>query len=427
MPKFIADIEIHSKYARAVSPQMVIENIALWGVKKGIKVLGTGDFTHPLWLKDLKEKLEPAEPGLFKLKGRYRPKNNHSFDATATRFLLSGEVSCIYPKKNKVRRVHHLIYAPSFEVVDKVNTQLGWIGNLKSDGRPIIGFDSKELLGILLSASSECVLIPAHVFTPWFGLFGSKSGFDSLEECFDDLSKEIFAIETGLSADPAMCWRIPFLDNKAIISGSDSHSLHRLGRETTIFGTELSYSAIMKSLKKRDESFAGTIEFFPEEGKYHYDGHAACGVSFSPTETKKQKGICPKCGKPVTVGVMARVEELATADRPGGFKPDWAKPYYSFVPFDEVVAEALGVGVASKAVWKEYNEAIKNFGSEFGILIDVSESDLRVGLPSAIAEGVIRMRQGKVHIEPGYDGQYGKIKIFEDDERDELNAQKSLF
>lgn len=429
MPKFIADIEIHSKYARAVSKEMIVENLALWAAKKGIQVLGTGDFTHPLWLRELKERLEPAEPGLYRLKERFRPKNNHSFDATKTRFLLSGEISCVYSKKNKVRRVHHLVYAPSFEIAEKINTQLGWIGNLKSDGRPIIGLDSKELLKILLNASPECVLIPAHCWTPWFGVFGSKSGFDSLEECFEELTKEIFAVETGLSSSPEMNWRIPFLDDKAIISSSDSHSLHRIGREANIFNAEISYSAIMKALRNwRSNEFWGTIEYFPEEGMYHYDGHRACQTRLSPRETKQRKGICPVCGKPVTVGVMARVEELAAADRPEGFRPEWAKPYYSFVPFDEIIAEALGIkSVGSKSVWKAYHDAVKNFGSEFGVMIDASEADLRSGLPPAIAEGVIRMRQGKVHIEPGYDGQYGKVKIFEEEERKELNTQKSLF
>lgn len=427
--KFIADLEIHSRYARAVSKEMVVENLALWAAKKGIKVLGTGDFTHPLWLKELKEKLEPAEAGLYRLKERFKPKNNHSFDATTTRFLLSGEVSCIYSKKNKVRRVHHLIYAPSFEVAEKINTQLGWIGNLKSDGRPIIGLDSKELLKILLNASSESVLIPAHVWTPWFGIFGSKSGFDSLEECFEELTPQIFAIETGLSSDPPMNWRIPFLDGKAIMSSSDSHSLHRLGREANIFNTDLSYSGIMKALRNwQGDEFWGTIEYFPEEGMYHYDGHRACQVRLSPAETEKNKGLCPTCGKPVTVGVMARIEELALPERPPGFKPAWAKPYHNFVPFDEIIAEALGVkSTGSKAVWKEYHQALEALGSEFGVMLDAGESALRSALSPAVAEGVIRMRQGKVHIEPGYDGQYGVIKIFDDSERQELNAQKSLF
>jgi len=424
--EFIADIEIHSKYARAVSKEMVVENLALWAAKKGIKVLGTGDFTHPFWLKELKEKLEPAEFGLFQLKKRFQPKNSY-FDISAIRFLLSGEVSCIYSKNNKVRRIHHLIYAPSFEEVDKINTQLGWIGNLKADGRPIIGLDSKQLLKIMLSISSECVLIPAHVFTPWFGLFGSKSGFDSLEECFEELTDKVFAIETGLSANPAMCWRLPFLDNKAIISSSDSHSLHRLGREATIFNTDLSYSAIMEAIKKRDDGLVGTIEFFPEEGRYHYDGHASCGVSLSPEETKKNKGFCPKCGKLLTVGVMSRVLELAAKDRPEGFKPEWAKPYYSLVPLDEIIAEALDVGVNSKRVWEEYDRIIKIFGSEFTVLIKATESDLKTELTPVIAEGILRIRQGKVYIEPGYDGLYGKIKIFTKEEREALSKQKSLF
>lgn len=425
--KFIADIEIHSKYARAVSPQMVLENLALWAAKKGIKVLGTGDFTYPLWFKEIKEKLEPAEAGLFRLKEKYCLKNDGAIDSSETRFILSGEISCIYSKNGRVRRVHHLVYAPNIETVAKINTQLGWIGNLKADGRPMLGLDSKKLLQILLDASPDCVLIPAHVWTPWFGVFGSKSGFNSLEECFDELTPQIFAIETGLSSDPPMNWRIPFLDNIAIISSSDSHSLHRLGREATVLDTELSYSAIMSAIKNRGKEFVSTIEFFPEEGKYHFDGHAACKISLSPEETKKNKGLCPNCGKPVTVGVMARIQELAASDRHEGFKPDWAKPFYSFVPLDEVIAESLDVGVGSKSVWREYDAAIKNFGSEFKILIDVSESELKSGLPPAIAEGVIRMRKGKVHIEPGYDGEYGKIKIFEESERENLAEQKGLF
>ncbi|MDI6820865.1 MAG: endonuclease Q family protein [Patescibacteria group bacterium] len=426
--KFIADIEIHSKYARAVSPQMVLENLALWATKKGIKVLGTGDFTHPAWFKDIKEKLEPAEPGLYQIKEKYVLKSNGVHNPRDTRFILSGEISCVYTKNSRGRRVHHLIYAPSIEIAEKINAQLGWIGNIKSDGRPIIGIDSKELFKVLLTASPDCVLIPAHVWTPWFGVFGSKSGFNSLHECFDELTPQIFAIETGLSSDPPMNWRIPFLDDKTIISSSDSHSLIRIGREATIFDTDLSYQGIMSALKdKKGKELAGTIEFFPEEGRYHYDGHKECKVVWAPEQTKKHKGICPNCGKPVTVGVMARIDELADPKRPQGFKPVWAKPFYNFVPFDEVIGESLGVGKASKSVWIEYENAIEQFGSEFNILINATEKDLRSGLIPIIAEGVIRMRQGKVHIEPGYDGEYGKIKIFEEQERKELEAQKGLF
>ncbi len=426
MPQFIADLEIHSRYSRAVSKEMTLENLALWAAKKGLQVLGTGDFTHPLWFKELKEKLEPAEPGLFQLRPRFRPKNNH-FSTEKIRFLLSSEVNCVYSKKNKVRRVHHLIYAPSFEAVEKINIQLSWIGNLKVDGRPTLALDSKELLKILLTASPDSVLIPAHVWTPWFGIFGSKSGFDSLEECFEELTKEIFAIETGLSSDPPMNWRIPFLDDKAIISSSDAHSLNRIGREATIFDTEISYFGIMKALRKKDETFVGTIEFFPEEGKYHYDGHAACEVSFSPEESKKANYLCPKCGQELTIGVMSRIEELADPHRPPGFKPAWAKKFYSLIPLNEIIAEAFGLNVETKKVLEEYHKAINIFGSEFKVLIEASEKDLRVNLPPLVAEGIMRMRQNKVHIKPGYDGQYGVIKIFEEEEKKVLSHQNTLF
>ncbi|MBI2100676.1 MAG: DNA helicase UvrD [Candidatus Vogelbacteria bacterium] len=418
MPRFIADLEIHSKYARAVSPQMLLPNLALWAKKKGVDVLSTGDATHPQWFADIESKLEPAEPGLFRL------------GESPIRFLIGGEVSCVYKKGGKVRRVHHLIYAPDRVTMKKINTRLAAIGNIHSDGRPILGLDSKELLKIILDASPDCVLIPAHVWTPWFGIFGSMSGFDSLEECFDELASQVFAIETGLSSDPPMNWRIPFLDNKAIISGSDSHSLARLGREATIFNTELSHIGIFAALRARDERLAGTIEFFPEEGRYHYDGHRLCQISFGPEETKKHSGQCPVCGKPLTIGVMNRVAELAALDRPVGWKPVWAKPFHSLVPFDEVIGEALGLGKQSKAVWREYEAAIQKLGSEFAILLDASEGDLRSGLPPAVAEAVVRMRRGEVAITPGYDGEYGIIKIFRDD-ADRVSAtssnQSSLF
>ena len=278
-----------------------------------------------------------------------------------------------------------------------------------------------------MEGEEDCTLVPAHVWTPWFGVFGSKSGFNSLEECFDELTGQIFAIETGLSSDPPMNWRIPFLDSKAVISSSDSHSLPRIGREATMFDADLSYAGIMNALRTRDRSLVGTVEFFPEEGRYHYDGHRDCNVAWSPEETKSHKGICTVCGKPVTVGVMARVDELAAKDRPAGFKPAWAKPFYNFVPFDEVIAEALGVGAGAKSVWKVHGEALQRFGSEFEILLRASESDLRAGLQPEVAEAVVRMRAGKVHITPGYDGEYGKISIFDDAERAGGKPQKSLF
>ncbi len=427
MPRFIADLEIHSKYARAVSPQMTLENLAFWAQKKGMAVIGTGDFTHPAWFSDIKTKLEPAEPGLYRLKQEYCLPDTAPFDSRATRFLLSGEVSCVYTKNGRGRRVHHLIYAPSIETAETMNARLGIEGNIRSDGRPILGLDSKELFKILLDASPDCALIPAHVWTPWFGVFGSKSGFDSLKDCFDEFEPQIFAVETGLSADPQMCSRVPFLDQKAVLSSSDSHSLTRIGREATIFDCEFSYGDMFEALKTRDKRLVGTVEFFPEEGKYHYDGHATCKVSWSPEETQRHHGLCSVCGKPVTVGVMARVAELADPKRGPDFTAAFGKPFVSAVPFDQIIAEAFDVGANSKAVWKEYEDAITKFGSEFKILIEAGEAELRAGLPPLIAEGVLRVRSHKLYIEPGYDGEYGKVAIFKEGERRAITEQKTLF
>src|SRR4030042_4457766 len=307
--KFIADFHIHSKYSRATSRDMDLENLDKWTKIKGIKVLGTGDFSHPEWFKSLKDKLEPAEPGLFKIKKQ----------DNGTRFILTNEISCIYSKNNRVRKIHILILAPSFEAVEKINVQLGWIGNLKSDGRPILGLDAKELAKIVLGASEDCLVIPAHCMTPWFAIFGSKSGFDSIEECFEDLSKYIYAMETGLMASPDMLWRMPDGRKTALISNSDAHSPKKIGREANVFNTELSYKSIIEAIKTKDpKKFLYTIEFFPEEGKYHFDGHRNCDIRLSPAETKKYNGICPVCGKPLTVGVLNRVDELS--DKKEGFE-----------------------------------------------------------------------------------------------------------
>lgn len=414
--KFIADLQLHSKHSRATSPQMVIENLAHWGRLKGIRVLGTGDFTHPLWIRELKEKLEPAEPGLFIFK------NDVAKDPT--RFMLTAETSHIYSKGGKTRRVHLLIFAPSFEAVEKINTQLSWVGNLASDGRPIIGMDSKELLKIVMNADPNCMVIPAHAWTPWFSIFGSMSGFDSLEECFDELTPYIYAIETGLSSDPAMNWRLSQLDKVAIISNSDAHSMQRLGREANVFDTELSYQGIVDAIKtKNPEKFLYTIEFFPEEGKYHYDGHRLCGVRFSPKETKAHGGKCPKCGRNVTVGVLARVEELA--DRPEGYKLEGAIPFKSLVPLDEIIANSFGVESKTKRVQEEYFRLTEQFGGELALLL---EGDLSLLGDQRLAEGIRRVREGQVTCEPGYDNEYGKIKIFQEGEKLEvLTPQKSLF
>ncbi|MFC1663579.1 endonuclease Q family protein [Patescibacteria group bacterium] len=414
--KFIADLHLHSKYSRATSRQMDLENLDKWAKIKGIRVLGTGDFTHPEWFKNLKENLEPAESGLFK------KKNNDS----ETRFFLSSEISCIYSKKGRVRKIHIVIFAPSFDVVEKINVQLSWIGNLKSDGRPILGLDAKELIKIVLNVSQDCLIVPAHCMTPWFAIFGSKSGFDSTEECFEDYSKHIFALETGLSADPAMLWRIPAGQRIALISNSDAHSPQKIGREANVFDTELNYSAIIDAIKSKDpKKFLYTIEFFPQEGKYHYDGHRSCEIVFSPSESKKYNNICPNCGRPLTIGVLNRIEELAI--NTDGFKPEGAIPFKSLIPLSEIIAEALGQMTGTKRVDEEYKNLIKNFKNEFEILLNTSYQDLEnVTLPE-IAEGIIRVREGRVQIEPGYDGVFGKIRIFFKGEQKKLTKQKTLF
>ncbi|MBI2033476.1 MAG: DNA helicase UvrD [Candidatus Liptonbacteria bacterium] len=425
--RFIADLQLHSKYSRATSSRMVLEELNLSARKKGIRVLGTGDFTHPQWFLELERKLMPAsEAGLFVL-------NSEEKNLKATRFMLTAEISSIYSKGGRVRKVHNLVFAPSFEVVRQINIQLGWIGNLKSDGRPILGLDSKELLKIVSTISEEAYVIPAHAWTPWFSVFGSQSGFDSLEECFEELTPKIFAIETGLSSDPGMNWRLSQLDKVALISNSDSHSLPKLGREANAFeGDELSYRAIFQAIKnaspkalseKRDSGaklkLAFTIEFFPEEGKYHYDGHRQHQVVYSPEETAAQKGICRSCGRPVTIGVMNRVASLA--DRGAGYKPPFYTPFKNLVPLEEIIAEARGQKVGTKAVLQSYEKFIQVFGSEFGVLLDARVEDLGA-LDDVVAEGIRRVRVGGIKIEPGYDGEYGKIKIFED-----LPKQKTLF
>lgn len=413
--KFIADFHLHSKYSRATSHDMDLENLDKWAKIKGIKVLGTGDFSHPEWLKQLQEKLEPAEPGLFKLK-----------QGGETRFVLTNEISCIYSKNNRVRKIHVIIFAPSFAVVEKINVQLGWIGNIKSDGRPILGLDAKELAKIVLGASEDCMVIPAHAWTPWFSIFGSKSGFDSIEECFDEYSKYIYAIETGLSSDPLMNWRLSALDKITLISNGDSHSPQKIGREANVFDTEVSYAAITSAIKNKDpKKFLYTVEFFPEEGKYHFDGHRNCLVKLSPLETKKYKGICPSCGKPLTVGVLSRVEELA--DRPEGFVPPSAIPFKSLVPLVEIIADVKNLGVAAKDVDKEYRSLIEKLGSEFGVLLDASREDLVKATSPEIAEGIMRVREGKVQKEPGYDGVYGKIKVSGSMAADNSSKQNTLF
>jgi uncharacterized protein (TIGR00375 family) len=395
---------------------MDLENLDKWAKIKGILVLGTGDFTHPFWLKEIKEKLESAEPGLFKLK-----KSN-----SKTRFILTTEVSCVYFKRGKQRKIHLIIFSPSIEACEKINNHLKLYGDLESDGRPTLSLDAKDLLKIVLNVSEDCLVVCSHAWTPWFGIFGSKSGFDSLEECFEDYSKYIYSIETGLSSNPPMNWRLSALDRITLISCSDAHSPSHIGREANVFNCELSYFEIVKAIKEKDKNkFLYTIEFYPEEGKYHYDGHRNCGVSFSPKETKKYNGICPVCGKPLTIGVLNRVEQLA--DRPEGFKPENAIPFKSLIPLEEIIADALGQSVGTVEVEKEYKNLIEKFENEFKVLINTPRSDLEVVTLPEIAEGIIRAREGKVFIEPGYDGVYGKIRIFQKGEQKNVSRQGTLF
>lgn len=430
--KFIADLHIHSKYSRATSKQMILEELDRFADDKGILVMGTGDFTHPKWFQEIKEKLEPAESGLFKLRERLKLKTlKNTF--SNTRFLLSVEISSIYSRGGKTRRIHNLVFAPDIITAEKINKELSLIGNLKSDGRPILGLDSEELAKIVFNINPEAVIIPAHAWTPWFSIFGSMSGFDSIEECFGQYSKNIFAIETGLSSDPSMNWRLSKLDNISFISNSDSHSLGKIGREANIFDTELSYKGVFeaikfgapnfkKNLKPKNQNlkhdFVATIEFFPEEGKYHFDGHRACRICFSPEETKKHKNICPICKKPLVIGVMNRVNALA--DRKNlkiETKNNFHRynnfvPYCNFIPLSEIIAEALKIGETSKKVKTAYENLIKTFGNELKILLETKIADISKAESPLIAEGIKRVRAGEIKIRPGYDGEYGKISIF---------------
>lgn len=437
---FIADFHIHSKYSRATSREMDLENLDKWARIKGIDILGAGDFTHPLWFKELKTKLDPAEPGLFKLRQTNKIKLNNGWALPGSnkqvrdlRFILTTELSCIYKKGSRTYKIHLMIFVPSLEIVEKINAHLGWIGNLKADGRPILGLDAKELAKIVLNISGEALIVPAHAWTPHFSIFGSESGFDSIEECFEDLSRYIYVIETGLSSDPAMNWRLSKLDNVTLISNSDAHSPMRIGREANIFEGKIEgYKYLIEALKlgwrapsSVKNRLVKTIEFFPEEGKYHYDGHRNCKVVFGPEETIKNKGICSVCGRPITVGVMSRVQKLA--DRPLGTKPSGFISFISLIPLEEIIAESFGVGVGTKAVEQEYKNLINRFGNEFKVLMEIDKSGLQSAAKPEVAEAILRVREGKVKIEPGYDGEYGKIRIFSGEERGNFSKQSALF
>ena len=409
--KFIADFHIHSKYSRATSPQMNVKNLSEYGKLKGISLIGTGDFTHHLWLEELKDNLKDSGNGLYEYNG--------------INFILTGEISSIYSKGGKVRKIHNIIFAPSFDIVDEINSTLSGYGNLASDGRPIMGIDAKDLAEILFGINKDIFLVPAHIWTPWFSLFGSKSGFDLIEECFEEYSKDIYAFETGLSSDPSMNWRVSNIDRFNLISNSDAHSPSKIGREANVFYIEMSYNSIIDTLKVKDnKKFLYTVEFFPEEGKYHYDGHRNCKVRFSPKQTRQNNNICPVCGKPLTVGVMNRVEELS--DRPEGFVPDDAVPYKRIIPLSEIISDVLDVGESSKAVDAEYKSIVPRIGTEFEILTEVREEELLKKIPVKIAKAILRVRKGDVNILPGFDGEYGKIEISGKEDHEE-EKQMSLF
>ncbi len=427
--ELIVDLHIHSRYSRATSRDSTLEGLYRWGKIKGITIIGTGDFTHPEWFAELRDKLEPAEPGLLRLKeelaGEIDRELPESVRYRPIRFVPTTEISTIYSKNGAVRKLHQLIVLPGLVAVSELNSRLERIGNLKADGRPILGLDSKELLRHALEVSPEALFVPAHIWTPWFAVFGSKSGFDSLEEAYEELAPEVRAVETGLSSDPPMNWRVANLDGRAVISNSDAHSPQKLGREATVVQAEMSYVDIFGAIKTNDERLVGTIEFFPEEGKYHYDGHRVCGVRLAPHETKARQGLCPKCAKPVVVGVDYRVDELAS--RPVGHEPAGAKSVEYIIPLGEILAELRGVkGADGRAVVKEYDRLIHGLGSEFDILRGLPLERIQEVSPY-LAEAIGRLRRREVYLEPGYDGVYGVIRVFRDAaERADTFAQMSL-
>lgn len=431
--RYITDLHIHSRYSRACSSALTLPNIAKWSQVKGIDIIATGDFTHPAWFKDIEQMLEPAGDGLFRLREKFSNQvesegSNHAPDVKGGRdvkFVLSTELSCIYKRNDKARRLHLVLMFPSIESVAKFNRSLSEKGfNLKSDGRPILGADARDILEMALRADERAKMIPAHAWTPWFSVFGSKSGFDSLEECFGDLTPHITAVETGLSSDPPMNWRISGLDNIALVSNSDAHGLRNLGREANVFEFDVpSYGAILDAINGQGKkSFVRTIEFFPEEGKYHSDGHRECGFRCEPEETERLGGRCPSCGRLITRGVLGRV--FALADRGKGLGSEGKNDFSYIIPLEEVIAEVIGKGKTSKAVGQIYRDCISMIGPEFDVLLDASPDQIGV-VDTRLSTAVERMRRGDVNPMPGYDGEFGVIRIFSDKERNK-SGQVSL-
>ena len=412
--RIIADLHLHSKYSRATSKDLDLKNLEKYARIKGVNLLGTGDFTHPIWLKELKNNLIEDGSGILKSK-------------TGFNFLLSVEISNIYSQDNKGRRIHNIILAPSFEIVEQINEALGKKGRLDYDGRPIFGFNCIELVEMLKEISDDIEIIPAHAWTPWFSLFGSMSGFNSIKECFGNMEKHIHAIETGLSSDPEMNWRLSMLDDITLVSFSDAHSFWpwRIGREATIFDIKLEYKELIKAIRTKN-GLEGTIEVNPNYGKYHLDGHRACNICLEPKESLKKKNICPKCGRELTIGVLHRIEELA--DRKEGFKPKNAKPFRSLMPLSEILAKLLDSGIATQKTWKEYHNLIGHFKSEFNIILDASPEELARVTDKKIADAIIKNKEGKIKIHPGYDGVYGEpiLDKIESTGEKKVKIQKNL-
>ena len=409
--KMIADLHIHSRFSMATSKEGTPENLDFWARKKGISLIGTGDFTHPVWREELKERLVSEGNGLYRLRDEYVKEESRKFPGEGTRFVVSGEISSIYKKNGKTRKVHNVILLPGLEAADAMAQRLEKIGNIHSDGRPILGLDSHDLLEMMLDVCPEGILIPAHIWTPHISVLGAKSGFDSVEECFEELAPYIHALETGLSSDPAMNWRISKLDRYQLVSNSDAHSPSKLGREANLLDIDCSYEGLYRAIQT-GEGLEGTVEFFPEEGKYHFDGHRKCGVSLSPVEAERLGGICPVCGKKLTMGVDHRVEQLA--DRAEGFVKKDGKKYESLVPLPEVISTCMGYSAASKKVQGCFEQMIQTLGTEFDILRNVPSEDIKSCARERIAEGIENVRTGNVKRIPGYDGEYGKIELFEE-------------
>ncbi|HHY47952.1 MAG TPA: hypothetical protein GX506_11715 [Firmicutes bacterium] len=419
--RFIADLHIHSHYSRATSKDCTPEGLCRWAAYKGIALLGTGDFTHPAWREELKRKLRPAGDGVYQLETSCRKATGSKATGddipwagnAPVWFVVSGEISTIYRKNGRTRKLHNLLILPDLEAADRLAGRLEQLGDLGVDGRPVLSLDSYDLLKMALDVCPSVIFVPAHIWTPHFSVFGAHSGFDSIDECYEDLVGHIYTVETGLSSDPPMNWRLSALDRFALTSNSDAHSPGNLGREANIFDTEMSFTAIRDALVKRDPArFIGTLEFYPEEGKYHYDGHRACGIRWKPSETRARGGICPVCGRRVTVGVLHRVEELA--DRPEGARPAAARHFESLIPLVKIIASALDVGESTKRVRNHYMTMLRELGPELTILRDTPIADIERVAGPTISEGILRARRGEVNILPGFDGEYGKIDVLPD-------------